>query len=132
MPPKLTLLGRRVLGHLPVWVENENAHVKAEGGPDVSVRSYSLADFTVRLAEDPNTFVKDDDGLTRPLAEAECGMSLQGLANSGLAEETDDQWRMTQLGFEAITAPDEPEDQVPGAVVVDLSPAVADSKAFGG
>jgi hypothetical protein len=132
MPPKLTMLGRRVLGHLPVWAKNERAHVKAEGGADVSIRSYSLADFTERLAEDPSTFLVDEAQVTRSLTEAECDVSLRGLADQGLAEETDGQWRMTQLGFEAITAPDEPEAVVPGEVVIPLNPAVADSKAFGG
>jgi hypothetical protein len=131
MPPKLTLLGRRVLGHLPVWAENEKAHIKAEGGPEVSIRSYSLADFTVRLAEDPSTFILDDHGVTRSLTEAECGVSLEALAHQGLAEEIDGQWRMTQLGFEALTAHEEPESNAPSEVVVPLNPAIAQSEALG-
>jgi hypothetical protein len=132
MPPKLTLLGRRVLGHLPVWVNNEKQHVEAEGGKDISVRSYTLSEFTLRLAEDPATFVKDEDGVTRSLTERECEISLQGLLQIGLAEVKAGDWRMTKLGYEAIVAPDEPEDQVPGAVTVGLHPAVGESKAFGG
>jgi hypothetical protein len=129
--PTLTALGRRVLGHLPVWVKNEKAHIKAEGGAAVSVRSYSLADFTSRLAEDPSTFVVDDNG-PRSLTEAECGTSLAALADQGLAEETDGEWRMTQLGFEAITAPVEPATNAPDEVVVPLNAAVSQSEAFGG
>jgi len=49
---KLSEFWRRVLGHLPVYAEDEAAHIEAEGGRDVSIRAYSLPDFTARLAED--------------------------------------------------------------------------------
>jgi hypothetical protein len=81
MPQKLTELARRVLAHLPIWASDEKAHVESEGGPDVSIRSYSRADFTVRLADDPITRIVDQAGASRSLAEAECEASPRGLAD---------------------------------------------------
>lgn len=119
--PTLTDLGRRVLGHLPVWAANETAFVKAEGGPDASIRSYTLADFTARLAEDAS--------VAPSLAEASVLESLQALEAVGVASADGEQWRMTQLGYEALVAPVEDEAQVPGAVVIDLNVATAASGA---
>jgi hypothetical protein len=119
--PQLTNIERRVLAHLPVWHADEAWLVENEGGPDVSIRSYSLPDFTARLAQDASTKVQG-----RSLTEAECLQTLQVLASRGFAEERDG-WRMTQAGFETLTGPSEAEDQVPGPVQVDLNPAVAES-----
>jgi hypothetical protein len=111
MPP-LSKLGRRVLAHLPAWAEDEAAHVEAEGGPEVSVRSYTRAEFTIRLAE--------DECIQPKLTSADVDVALAALAEQGLAEERDG-WRMTQAGFDALHAPaDEGE---PGAVFLDLKPA---------
>jgi hypothetical protein len=116
MTPVLTDLGRRVLAHLPVWSANEKQLIKDEGGADVSVRSYTLPEFTERLAEDAS--------LNPPLTEAAVLESLAGLQAAGLASVDGEDWRMTQLGYEALVAPVEEEAQNPGAVVVDLNPAV--------
>jgi hypothetical protein len=119
----LSNIERRVLAHLPAWAADEAAHVAEEGGPEVSVRSYSLPAFTLRLAEDPGTKV---DG--RSLDEAECLRTLQVLASRGFAEDREG-WRMTQAGFEALTGPSEESDQVPAPVDVALHPAQQDSSA---
>lgn len=131
MSDPLTELGRRVLGHLPVWAKNEKAHVKAEGGPKNSIRSYGLADFTVRLAEDPEAVVTDEAGVTRHMTEAEVEQTLQALADTGLASSDDEgQWRMTEAGYDALVTPQQRPDQTPGAVTMNLHPAKA--KADGG
>jgi hypothetical protein len=124
---QLTDHGRRVLAHLPIWVEDEEAHVALEGGAGVSVRSYSLPDFARRLAEDPYTTVSPD-GVPRPLTEAECKLSLDGLVSSGLAS-FDGEYRMTREGREALEAPAPVEGQVPGSVTVDVAPAVGFAEA---
>jgi hypothetical protein len=131
MPQRLTELSRRVLAHLPVWARDEKVHVEAEGGPDVSIRSYSRADFTVRLADDSSTRILDQAGASRSLNEAECEVSLRGLADQGLAVEKGGQWRMTRAGFATLHAPIEPGALVPGEVVVEANPAHTDSKAIG-
>lgn len=123
MPAQLTELGRRVLGHLPVWAEDEDAHVKMEGGPEVSIRSYPLEDLTGRLAEDPC--------IDPPLSQDDVASALAGLSGEKLAKSTADGWRMTKQGFEAITGPQEKPGQVPGAVVVETHPAVVEANAKG-
>jgi hypothetical protein len=121
MPEQLTDLGRRTLSKLPVYAKDEAAHVEAEGGPDVSVRSYTLAEFTVRCAEDP--------AIQPPLSEAQVHVTLEALAAKGLAVERKDGWKMTKAGFDALHAPVEDEEQTPGAVTVGLHPAVAEADA---
>jgi len=130
MATKLLNHGRRVLAHLPDWADDEAAHVEAEGGPEKSIRSYDLATFTDRLAEDIFTRVAPD-GVARPLTEPEVKLSLDGLIAAGLASEQDGQYQMTQAGRDALIAPAEEEDQVPGAVVLELAPArvTADAQA---
>lgn len=122
MAEKLTDLGRRTLGKLPVWAKDEDAHVEAEGGPEVSIRSYTLPEFTVRCAEDP--------AIQPALSEAQVQVTLEALAAKGLAVERKDGWKMTKAGFDALHAPlDEDEEQTPGAVTVGLHPAVAEADA---
>lgn len=120
---ELTKHGRRVLGHLPVWAEDEDAHVAAEteanGG---SERAYNLSAFAERLAEDPEIAVTSTK---RSMTEAETQVSLDGLVADGLAELTPEGYRMTQLGYESIVAPVEDLEQVPGAVTVKMHPVVA-------
>jgi hypothetical protein len=128
--PTLTALGRRVLAHLPVWSSDEPALIKAEGGPENSVRSYSLPAFTERLAEDRSTVVVEDDE-KRPLTEAECEAALRALADQGLASDATGEWRMLKAGFEALHAPIEPDGVVPGPVVVQANPAHTKSHAIG-
>jgi hypothetical protein len=129
----LTEFWRRVLGHLPVYAEDEAAHIEAEGGPEISIRAYSLPDFTTRLAEDPHCVFQDPEThQSRPLSEAEVEAALGVLVEKGNAKHTKDGWKMTKAGLEALTAPvDESVEQIPGAVTVGLDPAHADSKAIG-
>ena len=121
----LTDLGRRTLGHLPVWAEDEDALVEAEGGPEASIRSYDLPSFTARLAEDP---------FTPDLGETEVATVLNTLCEAGLAtvDEESGHYRMTQAGFDALHAPREDYEGEPGAVFMDLAPAVAKASAIGG
>jgi hypothetical protein len=114
MAVQLTDLGRRVLAHLPIWVEDEDAHVALEGGPENSIRSYTLPDFTARLAEDP---------FTPPMDEEQVLTALEGLKAAGLASASGGKWRMLKRGHAALTAAPEPADQEPGAVVIDVAPA---------
>jgi hypothetical protein len=115
-PPLLTDLGRRVLCHLPIWAQDEAAFVELEGGPENSIRSYSLEDLTVRLAEDQSIAPT----LTAPQVLA----SLTALKDAGLASDSSGAWKMLKLGKEALVAPIEPEKQVPGEVVLELNPAI--------
>lgn len=131
----LTDLGRRVLGHLPVWHPDEASLIEEEGGPDISVRSYSLDELHARLDEDPAT-------VTMSVEEVE--KSLRALADAGLAEvaskdvevpaldgestETTyvEHFRMTEAGLKALTEPEGKTDQIPGEVLVELHPARAE------
>lgn len=128
----LTNIERRVLGHVPVWAEDEAWHVENEGGPDVSIRFYSLPDFTVRLAEDASTEHPERGG---PLTEQECYQVLEHLASRGFLEPVVDcpgAYRMTQAGFEELTGPEKAPEQLPGPVEVPLNPAHVDSEATAG
>jgi hypothetical protein len=118
----LSDLGRRVLGHLPVWAKNEKALIKAEGGAKESVRSYNLQQLTERLLEDPHTADMSEDQVL---------VCLEPLVEHGLAEvDKDGNYRMTQAGFDALHAPrDDAEEQVPGEVFLDLAPAQATATA---
>lgn len=136
---RLTELGRRVLGHLPRWHEDEAWLVAEEGGPENSVRSYTLAQLVVRLAEDRSTH---DEAGTPTLDPGKVQAALDALAAKGLCEHVVepteiagvthvDAWRMSQLGFEALNFVHEQEqaDVEPGAVTVPLHPAVHESGA---
>jgi hypothetical protein len=126
MPERLTELGRRVLGNLPAWAADEAAVIAEEGGPERSVRSHSLAELASQLAV--NTAVQAL-GANGPLTPDEVQAALLGLAEKGLATEADGQWRMTQAGFEAITA-SVPDDGAPaGAVTVETHPAQLNASA---
>ena len=126
----LSDLGRRVLGHLPVWAADEDAHVAEEGGPGQSIRGYSLRDFTVRMQEDLSTTVPDGEtGQQRPLVEDEVHQALQQLGGKGFAIEDGADWKMTQAGFDELHAPRPEQVQVPGAIQVDLNPGVITSGA---
>lgn len=114
--PKLTDLGRRVLGHLPAWASDEPALIEAEGGVHVSIRSYDLATFTARIAE--------DQSIDPPLSEDAVLATLEALKQNGLASDSLGKWKMLKLGFAALTDEAENETQAPGAVVVELNPAV--------
>jgi hypothetical protein len=135
----LTDIERRVLGHVPVWAEDEAWHVENEGGPRRfdeetqrwvgSIRFYSLPDFTARLAEDRATQHPERGG---PLTEAECLQVLEHLAGRGFVEpvaELPGAFRMTQAGFDEITGPEKAPEQLPGPVQVEVHPAVAQSEA---
>ena len=121
--PTLTDLGRRVLAHLPVWTADEKGLVESEGGADVSVRAYTLEEFTARLDEDASTPATSEDDVL---------VSLEALADAGLAKEVSGAWKMTKLGYEALIAPVEDEAQEPGVVIVAVNPAQADAAAIGG
>ncbi len=124
MSQQLTELGRRVLGHLPAWAADEKAHVAMEGGPEISIRSYNLADFTVRLAEDRT--------VSPSLSEIECEQSLNALVDAGLAARNKaGEWRMTKAGFELLTGAENKPDQQPGTVLVETHPAVMQSDSKG-
>lgn len=114
--PALTELGRRVLGHLPAWSADEAKLIEAEGGPEVSVRSYTPEELTARLAEDPSI----EPPLIQAAVEGVLGV-LQGL---GYASQRGTAWRMNKAGLEALTAPVE-SNEPPGAVVVETHPAHA-------
>lgn len=131
MSDQLTGIGRRVLGHLPVWAEDEAAHIEAEGGPrrvnpetgreEGSIRSYSLEEMVVRMAEDQSSPAMSAEWLQG---------ALEDLEKSGFAFRTDDgRWRMSRSGFDALHAPAPEAGQVPGPVTVPLNPAVAESAA---
>lgn len=130
----LSELDRRVLGHLPAWAADEAAHVAMEGGPEVSIRSYGLSEFTVRLAEDPNAVGLAADGTVRHATESEVEQLLEGLVGRGFASRDDvdgvKRWRMTAAGFDAITGPQVLPDQIPGPVEIPLDPAHIESEAL--
>lgn len=112
----LTELGRRVLGHLPAWAEDEAALIEAEGGPDISIRSYTLDELVERLAEDPS--------IDPPLSAAAVQAVLDVLKSLGYASGRGGDWRMNKVGLKAIEAPVE-NNEPPGAVVIEMHPAHA-------
>lgn len=122
--PQLSYIGRRVLAHLPVWAPNEKAHIKAEGGPEVSVRAYDVTALEVRLG---------DDTATPAMSLGELAAVLAELMTQGCCEETPEGWRMTQQGFAVLTDPTEPEGQARevGSAFVDLHPAEVQSEGVG-
>jgi hypothetical protein len=99
-----------------VWVEDEQAHIEAEGGPEVSIRAYPLPAFAERLAEDPSTPDMDEEKVGTVLAE---------LAEAGLCELDGEGWRMTKKGYVALVDPTPPENQESGPAVLDLNAAQA-------
>jgi hypothetical protein len=110
-----------VLGHLPVWTEDEDAFqaTELEAGATESIRSYGLSEFTARLASDRGTPSMD---------EAQIQALLEGLQVQGLASQEQDQWSMTKAGYDLLTgAPaSEPANLVgasPGPAVVELHEA---------
>lgn len=112
----LTELGRRVLGHLPAWAEDEAALIEAEGGPDLSIRSYTLDELVERLAE--------DSSIEPPLSDAAVQAVLGVLKSLGYASSKGGRWRMNKAGLRALVAPVE-SNEPPGAVVVEMHPAHA-------
>lgn len=140
--PVLSELDRRVLGHLPAWAADEAAHIESEGGPELSIRTYGLIEFTARLAEDPNAVGMDLTGASRHLTAPEVAAVLADLVERGLAARDDigtegqdgfqARWRMTAEGFNELTGPERKPGQIPGPVEVPLNPAVHDSAAAGG
>lgn len=108
----LSYVGRRVLAHLPVWHADEPWLIEQEGGPEVSIRSYSLPELTARLLEDESTPDMD---------EGQVGLVLSELAKAGLCEDRDG-WRMTEAGYEALVDPTPPQDQEPGPAFLHLNP----------
>jgi hypothetical protein len=133
--PELSYAGRRVLAHLPVWTEDEAALIEAEGGPEHSVRSYTLEDLTDRLLKDGATPDMDAPKVGEILAElAAVGLCetetrvVPGAAEDEPATEVA-AWRMTQLGLEVLTDPTPPEEQTPGPAFIDLQPAQIESSA---
>lgn len=133
--PELSYVGRRVLAHLPVWAEDEAAHIAAEGGPDVSIRSYTLEDLTDRLLKDGATPDMDVHKVEAILTE----LAGQGLCETeqrevppreeGEAPSEVPAWRMTKVGLEVLTDPTPPKDQTPGPAFIDLQPAQIESSA---
>jgi hypothetical protein len=111
---ELSYAARRILGNLPVWHPDEAWLIEQEGGPEQSVRSYSLPALTARLLEDRGTPDMDEAKVAEQLGE---------LAGAGLCEEAEDGWRMTQFGFEVLTDPTPVEDREPGPALIELHPA---------
>lgn len=113
---------RRLIGHLPVWTADEDALVAAEGGPGVAVRSYTLAQFTERMNEDPKTPMLEEEAM---------GVLLGELVKLGFA------WRdgsgvkpvfgMTEAGFNALHEP--VESNTVGSVEIEVHPARSGAKA---
>jgi hypothetical protein len=103
---------RRVLGHLPVWASDEKAFLDEEG--DGSIRSYTLPELTIRLAQDPCIPTRTENQVQTFLA---------ALETKGYASEDDGGWSMTEDGLKALT--DTPglaeHEQTPGPVHVGLS-----------
>jgi len=124
----LTKLGRNILTRLPVWAEEEDAHVEAEGGPENSVRSYTLSEFYAERVADAQTLP--------PMTPQQTEVALDALVDAGYASKDDEgRYRMTEAGFEAIHEP-EPDSGLtaegePGAVFLDLKPATLNSGAKG-
>lgn len=126
---ELSYVGRRVLAHLPVWAEDEAALIEAEGGPEKSVRSYTLEELTDRLLKDGATPDMDAAKVSEILDE----LSAAGLceteqrevppAEEGEAPSEVPAWRMTQVGLEVLVDPTPPENQTPGPAFLDLQPA---------
>lgn len=111
MAAQLTELGRRVLGSLPAWAEDEKAVVEAEGGPEFTVRSHTLEELTAELALNPFAQFGENGTMTAD----EVQVALDDLQRVGFVEFIDgahtiagvqheNAWRMTKLGFETITA----------------------------
>lgn len=137
MAAKLTELGRRVLGSLPAWAEDEPAMIAANADPENAVRSHTLAELTPDLAANPALNAYRAERGEGPITEAEVQAALEALQGEAFAEHIDDAtihgihhedaWRMTQEGFEALTGPVEAEPDAPkGAVTVALHPAIAE------
>ena len=104
---------RRVLGHLPVWAADEDAHIQAEldGGAAESIRSYTVGELTARLL---------GDGSIPPRSEDQVQTFLDGLAEKGFADGTDG-WRMTEAGLAALSEPALGEhEQTPGPVQIGI------------
>jgi hypothetical protein len=136
MPDDIQLLAlsdtaRRVLGHLPVWTEDEEAFqaTELEAGATESIRSYGLSEFTARLAQDRSIPWSQTCGSTAPPLNEEQVLSLlEGLAEQGLAAEDNGAWSMTQAGYELLTGPPavQPANLVGGPVDVELHEAQGD------
>lgn len=127
MPDSIGLLSlsdtaRRVLGHLPVWTDDEDAFQQAEldAGASESIRAYDLPTFTERL---------DSDRSTPAMSQEQVQELLKGLEANGLAFE-ENGWRMTQAGFELLTSPPEvqPANLVGGPAVVELNESQSQSE----
>lgn len=118
-------LERKIVGHLPVWAADEQAHVEAEGGPENSVRCYTLQELHERLLEDVS--------IRPPLSAEGLALALGELARMGLVSRDGSgvrpTFRMTEAGFEALHEPVDEADQVVGAVTIALNPAHSASKA---
>jgi hypothetical protein len=149
----MTDLGRRALGNLPAWAEDEDAVIEEEGGPQLSVRSHSLAEMVGQLVPNVEAMITDTEGVKRPMTEAEVEVTMDALVAEGWAEKVTrtqltyedgedgepvetpvdvEHYKMTQAGFDALHAPvEEKPDQKPGAVALNLHPATNDAAASG-
>lgn len=95
----LSPLQRRVLGHLPVWTDDEDAFQRAEleAGAAESIRSYTVAELYARLTSDPHM---------PALTEAQLLSGLKVFEGEGLASCSDGAWSMTEGGLIALTKED--------------------------
>jgi hypothetical protein len=112
MSNPLTEQERRVLGHLPVWAEDEAAFIQAEldGGAAESIRSHTVLELVARLVADKASPAR---------SEEQVAMTLDHLHEAGLVAEADGQWRMTEAGLTALTEPWLAEhEQTPGPVQI--------------
>ena len=118
-------LERRIVAHLPVWVEDEAAHVAAETEVHgASVRSYSLDEFTARMAGDP---------FSPELTREQVALALQACVHEGWAwrdgSGEEPRYGMTKVGFESLHLRPEQTEQTVGSAVIDLAPGRAQSEA---
>ena len=123
---QVTDLGRRILGHLPVWVADEQATVEAQGGAQIAEVAFTTKELTERLAEDPFTRYKNGTE-TRPMTEAEVQHAVESLQKQGLCElaagvapPATEGWKMTETGYNFMQEPPTSADP-PGVAVIELS-----------
>lgn len=138
--PPLSELGRRVLASLPAWAKDEPWVIAEEGGPELSVRSHTLDELAADIAVNSQTQTLGADG---PPNRDEVQAVLDALQGAGYVEHVDeatiegithvDAWRMTEAGFEAITAaPAVPgEGEQKGAAFIEFAPGTVNGGALG-
>ncbi len=123
-------LERRILGHLPEWVEDEAAFT---GANPTAAREYDLATLTAKLAEDPGAHFAFGDEV-RALGMPEVAHMLELLEDRGQVAHEDlldgvRAWRKTRAGRDHLHDETGGIEQFPGPVKLPLHPAKLGSSA---